>query len=759
MMEPILAQFEEAVKKVQLNSPEIPFISSVTATWLEANEAIDPRYWADHLRKTVRFAEGLKKLVDTTHSIFIEIGPGRDLSNMLGRFLDGKSAQKVVNLIKPPQKNVPDSHYLLSRLGRLWLYGINIDWQEFYSGKERHRLPLPLYPFEQQRYWFDDRLIQAGEELFFSMTSSPGFQVDRLHQGNGLTPLSKIERGTLHLRERPELSIPYTPPSDETEQILVNIWQKFLGINRIGIDDNFFDLGGDSLKGASLLSVIQKELNVHIPSRVFFANPIIRKVASFVQDGSPRTSHVFIKATERKEYYTLSLTQKRLYIVQQVVLEDTSYNIPTMYILEGKLDRKRFAETFETLIKRHENLRTSFEVIDQEPVQKIHNQASFEIEYSGKGASAKGPGNEEYMIEKMIQNFVRPFNLSQAPLLRVGLTEIEEDKYVLMSDIHHIIADGISLRMIMRDFILLYAGKELPLLSIQYKDFSEWQISERGSETIKEQEEYWLREFAGEKPGLNLPFDYPRPAVQSFAGETTAFEIDENETRRLRELAAQEGATLFIVLAAVYNVLLFKISSQEDIIMGVGINRRVSEELNHVVGMFVNTVALRNYPEKEKTFKGFLRDVREKTLLAFDNQDYPFDELVDKVLPGRDRKQNPLLNVFIVAEPTEGALSLNIPEVELLEFKINSYEYKNKTSKFDISLLYSELADRLLIKFEYSTKLFKRETVERFIVYFKDIVASVVQDKNIKLKDIKISHDLLSAAPDIIHTEQSDFRL
>ncbi|MXO81656.1 hypothetical protein GRP75_28605, partial [Paenibacillus sp. OT2-17] len=245
-----------------------------------------------------------------------------------------------------------------------------------------------------------------------------------------------------------------------------------------------------------------------------------------------------------------------------------------------------------------------------EPVQKVHDYVDFSIKYLEL---------DEEKAAEIVKEFITPFDLSQVPLLRVGLVKTNEDRRVMMFDMHHIVSDGISVNILMSEFLDLYQGKTLLPLRIQYKDFSVWQKEMFAGDSIKKQEEYWLQTFKGDIPVLDMPTDYPRPAVQSFEGDAVSFEINPELSVKLNKLATDNGATLYMVLMAAYNVLLSRYTGQEDIIVGSPVAGRPHADLQGIIGMFINTLAIRNYPEGEKTFVQFLQEVRENAFLAFEN--------------------------------------------------------------------------------------------------------------------------------------------
>jgi hypothetical protein len=443
-----------------------------------------------------------------------------------------------------------------------------------------------------------------------------------------------------------------------------------------------------------------------------------------------------------------------MYILQQLEKDNVTYNEPISRTLQMVLDKEKIEETVRELIRRHESLRTSFELINTEPVQKIHHHE--EIEFAVEYYDTEGGST----TQEIIRDFVRPFDLGRAPLFRVLLVRVEDEKYVLMVDFHHIITDGASKGLFVNEFIRLYNGLELPQLKLQYKDFSEWQNSLMQSGEIKKQEEYWLKEFAGGIPLLNLPTDYERPEVQSFAGGMICFEIGEEELEKIRGLVRLTESTMFIVIFAIYNIFLSKLTGQVDIVSGTITMGRGHVDLQNIIGMFVNTMALRNYPDGEKTFIDFLKEVRRRTLDSFDNQDYQFEDLVDKLLVSRDTGRNPIFDVMYShrSEKVEAAVPGSVPAAEVEDGSESAdFAFAETQSKFDLILTSIEKIDRLIFLIAYSSGLFKRGTIERFIKYFKEILSTVTDNKDIKLKDIKISHELGEVKSDVYRGTESDF--
>ncbi len=521
----------------------------------------------------------------------------------------------------------------------------------------------------------------------------------------------------------------YVAPRNEIEEKLATIWSELLGIEKVGIDDNFYELGGHSLKATAFIAKTFKECNIEIPLRQMFKTPTIRELTEFIRihmDTSVESSYTTIEAAEEREYYPVSSAQKRLFILDQLKEESTSYNIPQVVILKGELDRERFEYVFKALIQRHESLRTSFEFIDDQPLQKIHSNVEFKIHY----LEAK-----EEEVEQIIEEFIRPFDLGQAPLLRIALVKVDTD-HILLTDMHHIISDGISTNVLIKEFCQYYAGEAVSELRIQYKDFAVWQNKLFTSEQMQKQEDYWLKVFADEVPVLDLPTDFTRPLVMNNEGKSIDFKLGREWTSKVKELTAETGTTQFMVLLAIYNVLLSRYSSQEDIVVGTPIAGRNHADLDNIIGMFVNTLALRNYPSGSKTFIEFLSEVKENALKAYENQDYQFEMLVEKLNLSRDVSRNPLFDTMLVLQ------NMDQVEMEVNGLQVLPYQHEANTVKFDLVINVGERDEEIYFIISYRTDLVNDETMVRFADHFARLFTEIMQNPGQQIMDYEFISDV-----------------
>jgi acyl transferase domain-containing protein/acyl carrier protein len=739
MMDPVIKEFETKVKTagIRIKKPEIPFISCLTGERISPDEVVSYQYWAQQLRNTVRFDDGINQLYKKQAALFLEVGPGNALCTFVkeNSRTNDDPGHKTVNLVRHPRENVPDDLYLLRKIGDIWLHGKTINWFGFYAGEERRRISLPTYPFERQRYWIEKESLGIDNAMLNETVISNRKPDDAADEP---------EASGIYL-PRPELTTTYVGPDNEIEEILINIYQDFFGVENLGIYDDFYELGGDSLKAMTITAKIHNKLNVRIPVSDFFANGTTIKNLAKCIEGKSKETYISIEPAEEKEYYPLSSVQKRMYVVQQMQKTSKSYNMPTVVVLEGGIDRQGLNDTFQQLVKRHESLRTSFVMIEGEVAQVIHKDIEFTIEYYETGQET---------VEKIQQKFMRAFDLSRAPLLRVGLIKIDESQHLLMADMHHIISDGVSYEILVNEFSELYSGKNLFPLKTQYKDFTGWENRLRSSGGMSRQKEYWLSIFKkGDISILNIPLDYPRPAVRDIdAGGHVNFSLDNNLYKKIQLLMEKAGVTLSMILIAIYNILMYFYTQQEDIIMGIVITGRSHADLEKMIGMFVNTLPIRNRLHKNMPFIKFLEEVKNSSLSAFENQDYPLDELViDLGLQG-ETGRNPLFDVAFNLNNIESS------DVEDTDLKIKSYRNEKEFAKFDLTLYAYEGMEAIYLTFRYSTQLFKPSTIENLKQYYIEIIQQVVDNIDIKLDDFAFSNELIIPEQEI-NWDDGDFKI
>lgn len=521
-------------------------------------------------------------------------------------------------------------------------------------------------------------------------------------------------------------------PRDEIENRVVEICKDILGKEAVGVNENFMQIGGHSLNVMTLVSRIYQEFGVEIPLGQVFSDASIEGIAEYIKSSGISTYISIQRVEDNPEgLYPVSSAQRRQFILNEIEGAQTNYNITDAKLIEGPLDRIRLEQAYKELIQRHESFRTSFRVIDGEIFQHVENHLDTFLQYMEIN---KDEVSDVYSsAREIIQKFIEPFDLGKAPLVRAMLIKLEDCKHVLVYDIHHIIADETSIDIFTRELILLYNGEKLPELKIQYKDFSFYQNQRLETEEIKKQENYWLDVYKnnGDIPILNMPTDFPRPKIQSFEGSMIRFEIDEILTEELNRLASSEGATLYIVMLSILNVLLYKYTGQEDIIIGSPISGRIHSELENIIGMFVNILPMRNFPKGDYSFREFLTKVKENAFMAYENQEYQFEDLITRLDIKRDLSRGPLFDIMFVLHNMYGRT------VENDDIKYSNFAFERKTSKMDMTISAVEKDGKIEVELEYCKRIFKEATINRFIGHFLNIVHSITENPEQKLEDVE----------------------
>lgn len=578
---------------------------------------------------------------------------------------------------------------------------------------------------------------QLSQELPDYMIPSHYVQLEQLP----LTSNGKINRKAL---PAPEVSLEqiaeYVPPGNEVESKLAALWQEVLGIHRVGIKHNFFDLGGNSIRATALAARIHKELDVNLSVKDIFKFPTIEQLANMALR-MEKIRYVSIPSAQEMSYYPVSSAQKRMYLLSHAEGGELTYNMTGAMSVEGAIDLDRLTAAFQKLIERHEVLRTSFELYEGEPAQRIHPSVEFTIEQIQA---------REEEVEDRVLDFIKSFDLTKPPLMRVGLIELTPEKHVLLVDMHHIISDGVSMNILMKDLNQFYEGNEPDPLPIQYKDYAVWQQTETQRQNIKKQEAYWLNHFHDEIPVLDMPTDYERPAIRNYEGESFEFLIPTELKQRLSQMEEATGTTLYMILMAAYMILLSKYSGQEDIVVGTPVAGRSHMDVESVVGMFVNTLVIRNHPAGRKTFEDYLNEVKENMLHAYQNQDYPLEELIQHVHLPKDSSRNPLFDTMFVLQ------NLDQAELNLDSLRFTPYKLHHTVAKFDLTLSIQTGQDKHHGLFEYSKKLFMKSRIEALSKDYLHILSAISQQPSIQIEHIELNG---STAEDdnMIHSIELNF--
>ncbi|WP_262892891.1 non-ribosomal peptide synthetase [Puia dinghuensis] len=546
-----------------------------------------------------------------------------------------------------------------------------------------------------------------------------------------LTPNGKVDRKFLLEQEQVKLKsrIFYDEPETEVEQVLASIWEELLGVERVGISDNFFELGGHSLLATRVVSAIRRRLGMEVSIRELFGYPEIGTLSRRLESEDRSEGLPVLERQERPERIPLSFAQERLWFIDRLE-GSVQYHIPVVLRIRGRLDRVALERSLRTIVERHEVLRTMIEEMEGQAYQRIMPAEGWALE------SIEWPSSAAGLPEHIGEVVSRSFDLSADYKLRAELIVLEVEEQVLVVTVHHIASDGWSSRILVEEFTELYesylTGRApvLPELPVQYADYALWQRNYLEGEVLDKQMEYWKQQLSGWQV-LELPTDHIRPAVQSMRGGVVAFRVDQALSEALQELSRREGVTLFMTLLAVFKVLLYRYSGQEDILVGVPVANRTRQEIEGLIGFFVNTLVLRSQLGDDPGFVELLHRVKHTTLEAYEHQEVPFEQVVEAVVTERDMSRSPLFTVMIALQNMPQAGKIRLDDVVF-----SSEVVEHTTTKFDLTVTILENRDGLEVAMEYCSDLFEKETISRLGRHYVQLLRAVVEQPEQKLSGL-----------------------
>jgi amino acid adenylation domain-containing protein len=534
----------------------------------------------------------------------------------------------------------------------------------------------------------------------------------------------------------------YVEARTEVERVLVRIWEEVLGVERVGVHDNFFELGGDSILSVRVLTRAQRE-GIHLTTRQMFERQTIAELAQVAgsesqQGAAPKSVAPQMKKTESEGVLPLSHAQQRLWFIDKLDPGNTAYNISIGARLNGYLDKKALLRSLNEIVRRHEVLRTSFPVINDEPVQKIATEPDLvitETDLAGWGADERQAEVER--IARAESSY--PFDLARGPLLRMKLLRLGEQEYVLLVTTHHIVFDGWSGTVMIQELIQLYSAfargepSPLPDLEIQYADFALWERTWLQGVALEEHLAYWRRQLA-DLPVLELPLDRPRPPIKNYRGASLNFELGRDLTLQMQELSEKENATIFMIVVAAFQMILSKYSGQQDVSLGVVIANRNRLEFEKLIGVFVNTLVIRTLLDPDLSFRALLWQVRQTTLDAYQNTDMPFEKVVQQALPGRDMDRTPFFKAMLAFQNLPKASSeVSGPAVEMLL----PWNYAVRS---DMDLYVTVDQEMLYGNLIYDVELFNHSTVLGMLKDLQNLLANILSQPDASLLELMFHH-------------------
>ncbi|HEY0014807.1 MAG TPA: amino acid adenylation domain-containing protein [Longimicrobium sp.] len=553
--------------------------------------------------------------------------------------------------------------------------------------------------------------------------------------GVPLTANGKLDRRALPAPEKaPADGDGYAAPRTPVEEVLAAVWADVLGVERVGVDDDFFALGGHSLSATRVAARLQEVLRVELPLRAFFEAPTVAGVAvqvdALLRDGAGGETPPI--AALGAETAPLSFAQRRLWFLEQLEPGTGAYNIPTALRLAGEVDVDALGRALAEIVHRHQVLRTTFATVDGEPVQRVSPAGAFALGVEEVDAAA--------LDGRIMAEGWRPFDLERGPLLRARLFRLTEREHVLLVSMHHAVSDGWSHGVLLGELAALYEaftrGEVSPLapLAVQYADYAAWQRERMANDRLRPQLEWWKARLAGAPAVLELPTDRPRTALQGHAGAVARFTLPAELAAGLRALSRREGATLFMTLMAAWQVLLARYSGQEDLVVGSPIAGRTRPEVEGLVGCFVNTLALRGDLSGDPAFRELLARVRESLLGACAHQDLPFETLVEELAPERSLQHTPLFQVLFTMQEMEARTRLGGMVAETLPTGV-------ETAKFDLLLSFVDDGERLRGRISYRTALFDASTIERMTGHLRVLLHGAVSDPGARISRLPLMEE------------------
>jgi hypothetical protein len=490
----------------------------------------------------------------------------------------------------------------------------------------------------------------------------------------------------------------------------------------ISVIENFFVLGGNSLKAILLINRIRKVFEVEVSLSSFMLNSTIQYLTLLI-NGLSKKEYVSIKLVEKKEYYPISSVQKRFYIIQIMNPESVTFNSDWLIAIPKTFSYEKVSDIFNIVVERHDAFRTFFINHNNTIIQRVVDKVNVKIEtYNIKK-------NE---IDQFIVDFRKPFDLSKVPILKVGYIIVEDgDNNLVFYNTHHIFTDRRTSLILEDEFSKIVNNEKLKPLKIQYKDYAEWQNSKKQQDEIKKQEKYWLDVFKNGIPQINLPTDFARPEIINW-DECYSIGViyDNNYASKIRKAAEREGVSLFAFFLSVINLLLNKISGNNDIVIGTFALGRSMVDLENIVGAFINTIAIRNTFRTDISCREFLKNTANNIIKATENQDYQFDELVDLFKVKRKPNREPIFDIVLTLTETDQELSLEMEESLKHHIKAGG--------RGDLVFEFITYQEKIVMNLIYCDKLFLPQTIDRFIRYLNIIIDTFLNDVNINMSEIKL---------------------
>jgi amino acid adenylation domain-containing protein len=549
----------------------------------------------------------------------------------------------------------------------------------------------------------------------------------------------KVDRAALPAPAHGAPSGRYEAPRTPTEETLAAIWAEILRLERLGVHDNFFELGGQSLLATRMVSRIRKAYGVKVGLRALFAAPTVAGLAAVVDAacGAAGPALPPVPLADRSRPLPLSFAQERLWFLDRMQPGSVLYSMPRALRLSGVLEVRALERALGDVVRRHEVLRTVFRERDGVPEQVVAPFRGFRLAVGDLSRLDAGESEAE-MRRRFADEIARPFDLAAGPLFRTGLLRLGEEEHVLLLAMHHMVSDGWSMDVLVREISASYAahraGVEPPLpdIPVQYADHAAWQRQHLQGEVLDRELAYWKQRLAGTPELLELPTDHPRPAVTTGRGGYEPVRLHRNLVERLEALARHEGATLYMALLAGFQVLLSKYAGSDDVVVGTTIAGRTRSGVEGLIGLFMNTLVLRTDLSGDPSFREALRRVREVTLGAFEHQELPFERLVAELNPERSLSRTPLFQVLFELNDTGSS------GPALAGLQVSELGAAGDLAKFDLGVALHRTLDGVKGLLTYSTDLFERSSIRRMAEHLERVLEQAAGDPDLRLSRLDL---------------------
>ncbi|MFY0567872.1 MupA/Atu3671 family FMN-dependent luciferase-like monooxygenase [Archangium lansingense] len=730
-VEPLREELQRTVAGLRLSAPQRPYVSSLTGTWIRPEEATDPSYWARQMRQPVRFAAGLDVLQQDGCDVYLEVGPDQALTTLARMHLRGSELVRVIPSLPRAGSSASDQGALLEALGALWQAGLEVRWDRFYAHEQRQRLSLPSYPFERQLCRLEPRWVETdvAPAPVKAPVAAPALALVNV-PAPVVAPAGKE-----------------APRTDVERQVLA-IWRERLGVEDIGIHDNFLELGGNSLMAAQMLTRLRESFPVQLPLSDLFEAPTVAGIAGRIearlQEAGPSGSGVpmpRLVPVPREGVLPLSYVQERVCALERFVPGNPALHMPMVLRLTGSLAIPVLERSLAEIVRRHEALRITYAFVDGRFVPHVHSELTLALPVIELEGSRDEREAEALRLAR--EDAARPFSLEQGPVLRSTLVRIAPDSHLLLVTVHHVVSDTLSMVAIARELAVNYEAflqgrpSPLPALPVQYMDYAAWQRRALESGAFSAQQSWWRERMAAPPGPLALPTDRPRGASRSLIGARRLFGLSRRLSDAVLALGQREGFTSFMILLAGYKALLARYAGQEDIVVGTPIGNRSRGELEPLIGYVAHAVPLRTDLSGDPTFRELLGRVRDTTLGAYANPDVPYEQLVRDLEPRKDPNSSRVFDALFVLHAGFGS-HLELPGLRLEHVQVPDAPSQFGSMLANLCISLGEGEQGFSGDMEYATELFDAATITRIIGHFEAILESAVADPGLRLSELSL---------------------